>query len=82
MSDNIYFKSNCPAKMSDGRLITDYHHREVTEDFYKSVLQARNEHDYRRKLQSNGENIIQGTLYYQMKKNTCDCGSKPCEINL
>jgi len=80
MGDNIYYKFNCPAKMSDGRFLTEYHHHDIVENFYQSILQSKNEHDYRRLLQANGVNISQGTLLYQTKTNTCNCGYKPCEI--
>jgi hypothetical protein len=78
--DNLFFKSNCPPKMQDSRFITDYNPSDTLEDFYQSVLKTNTEHDYRKKLQENGENIITGTLVYQMKNNLCNCEGHTCKI--
>jgi hypothetical protein len=78
--DNLYFKFNCPPKMQDSRFITDYNHRDTLEDFYQSVLHSKSEHDYRKKLQENGEHIITGTLVYQMKNGLCNCQDKTCKL--
>jgi len=80
MSDNLYFQYKCPPKMNDSRFITEYHPRDTLEDFYQSVLSSSTEHDYRKKLQNNGEKIMVGTLYFQTKNNTCACSGLPCTI--
>ena len=80
MSNNLYFQFNCPPNMNDTRFMTEYHPKDTLEDFYESVLQSTSEHDYRKKLQNNGEKIMAGTLYFQLKNNTCSCASAPCKI--
>jgi len=80
MSDNHYYAFNCPAKMSDGRFLTNYHENNENENFYQSVFQSTSEHDYRKKLQTYGDHIIKGTLYYQVNANTCKCNNEPCRF--
>lgn len=75
--DNVYFDKGCPAKMQDGRQFTDYHTNKFLDNFYLSSLSATSEHDYRRKLQSNGLNIIRENLELYLSK-TCDCSGRSC----
>lgn len=79
--DNIYFKYNCPARVNNERNLSDYHTRFVLDEYYMSVLQSKNEHDYRKKLQESGTKIIQGSMSYLMNTAQCKCNGKPCAIN-
>lgn len=75
--DNVYYDKGCPAKMQDGREFTDHHTHDMLDKFYSQNLNASSEHDYRRKLQSNGLNIIKQNLGFYLSK-TCDCGGWSC----
>jgi hypothetical protein len=78
--DNIYYAFKCPARVGNERNLTDYHTRVVLDDYYRAVLKTTDEHDYRRKLQKSGENIIDGSLQYLVENAQCRCNNKPCVL--
>jgi len=75
MSDNVFYRYNCPAKMNDGRYLTDYHTHTALDEFYQGVLQAKDPTDYRKKLQANAEKVADEQLVYLLKTQTCRCES-------
>lgn len=79
--DNIFFDKKCPAKMNNERNLRDYHTKSVLNEYYKSVLEATNEHDYRKKLQKQGTKIIEGNMSYLLNNAQCRCDGVPCKLN-
>ena len=78
--DNVYFKYGCPAKTGNERNLTDYHSRVVVDEYYRSTLKSVNEHDYRKKLQASGTQIIEGAFKNLINVATCKCNGVPCVI--
>jgi hypothetical protein len=70
MSDNFF--SNCPAKMSDGRHLTDYRTSTRREEFTKHVNKIVRNDDYRMFLQQNGANIMDEEWEYYKKTSSCN----------
>jgi hypothetical protein len=79
--DNIYHTSGCPARVNNERNLSDYHTRVVLDEYYKSILASKNDHEYRKKLQESGTKIIEGTLSYLMNNAQCHCNGVPCTFN-
>ena len=77
--DNRYFTVGCPAKMSDGRILTDYQTGSVRNEFFSSIVQPKDEYEYKDIIQRNGENIIRETMNMLVKKNTCKCNTIDCQ---
>ena len=76
-SNNIDFSA--PARMNDGRFFTNYNLYYESDPSYKSSMRVTNNHNYRKYLVKNAEQI--------MKKNNqlscdhcCNCESKPESI--
>lgn len=73
--DNYYF--NCPAKMDDGRFLTDYRTASTREEQTKQKINEqkgvnleRND-DYRVYLQSNGVSMINDQWKYERTYDAC-----------
>ena len=78
--DNIYYQFKCPAKTNNERNLRDYHTKVVLDEYYMSVLNSKNEHDYRKKLQESADKIIDGNFKYLIENAQCRCSGKPCAI--
>ena len=81
MSDNVYFQFGCPPKMQDGRHVRNWLPHDTVEARVQTILNARDEHDYRQKLQSGGSAIMKDILTSHLKRETCQCNGKPCRLN-
>lgn len=74
MSDN--YNKNCPAKMSDGRFITDYKNSKYR-DLYISHINGMKSHtEYRNFLSGNAEKIISNINEYHNANNAGKGNSK------
>lgn len=78
MGDNVYYTFGCPAKMSDSRLFTDWYPKDMLDSFYMNRLQASTEHDYRKKLQAQGIDLMKEQITYYLKNATCHCNQLSC----
>jgi len=81
MGDNIYFTAGCPAKMEDARLLTDWTPRDTLEKIFVSELKATNEHDYRKKLQAQGLDILNQRATHYMNESICKVAIPPSPSN-
>lgn len=54
--DNFFL--GCPAKMEDGRYMTDWRTANTREQFNKALVGVSNEDEYRVFLQQNGEKVL------------------------
>lgn len=68
--DNFYL--NCPAKMSDGRIFTDYRSDTRKNEYIKYLNNITRDDDYRIFLQKNGKQIIENEFNYYKKKQSCN----------
>ena len=73
-----YFKS-CPAKMSDGRLLTDYRTAVRREEYNKYINNIVRDDEYRIFLQKNSEKIMDNE--WSHLKNTKSCWVNQCVHN-
>lgn len=80
MADNVYYSKNCPAKMQDGRFLTDWNPRTLVDSVGMAQTNSTSEHDYRKKLQSSAESIIHNLQTVYVTQHTCHC-SEPCKLN-
>ena len=62
----------CPAKMSDGRLFTNYLLNSKLNTFIKDVNSIKTEHEYRNFLQKNGEKMINNERTFNEKHKRCN----------
>ncbi len=72
--DNFF--KNCPAKMEDGRHLTDYRTATRREEYIKFVNNIVRNDDYRIFLQNNGEKMMNTEFDYY--KNTASCWTNNC----
>ena len=72
--DNFY--NECPAKMEDGRFLTDYRSSNTREQYIKQINGIVNTNDYRSFLIDNGEKILDAEWQYISSTNSC--GTKSC----
>ena len=63
----------CPARMSDGRLLTNYVDNLKLNESMKMVNNIKNEYDYRMFLQKNGSVIIKNELKHLETTRSCNC---------
>ena len=70
--DNFF--KGCPAKMSDGRLFTDYRMSSRRNEHMKYINNISNEDDYRMFLQQNADKIM-NTEWQQLR------ATKSCSVN-
>ncbi|RYE14216.1 MAG: hypothetical protein EOP34_07100 [Rickettsiales bacterium] len=69
--NNIYYKNNCPAFMSDGRFLTYYNStNELTESIQK-MNHIKNINRFRNFMQNNGNKFINLEREFLIKNNTC-----------
>jgi stalled ribosome rescue protein Dom34 len=74
-SDNKYF--DCPARMDDGRIFTDYRPSYHVDDMIRYSNNVMGSYDYRQFLIHNGVNIIKVNSDYTADKVLCEsCNSK------
>ena len=66
--DNIHKDS--PAKMQDGRFLTDFRSPSTREEYSKKINNIVNSDDYRLFLQHNGEQIMDAVWEHALKLNT------------
>jgi hypothetical protein len=69
MADNFF--KGCPAKMSDGRLLTDYRTAVRREEYVKYINGIIRDDEYRLFLQGNADKIADGEWNYHRKNNSC-----------
>lgn len=67
--DNFF--GGCPAKMSDGRLFTDYRTATRREEYVKYINNFVRDDEYRLFLQTNGEKIMDKEWNYNKKNRSC-----------
>ena len=70
-SNNKYF--DCPARMDDGRIFTDYRPSSDVENMIVMSNKIQSSYDYRQFLIHNGNNIV--TINNQYTKNKVGCNS-------
>ena len=75
-SDNFY--SCCPAKMSDGRMFTDYRPSCTVNNNLRSQNNSENSYEYRQFLIRNADKLMNVNQSYLNNKNSCD--SKPGQL--
>ena len=75
-SDNFY--SCCPAKMSDGRMFTDYRPSRTINNNLRMQNKSENSYEYRQYLIRNADKLMQVNQNYLSNKNSCDV--KPGKI--
>ena len=66
----------CPAKMSDGRLFTNYLSTSKIVSHIKKVNNLNDEHEYRLFLQKNAESVLKNEKEFLRKNKTCDFSKK------
>ena len=71
--DNFY--QNCPAKMNDGRFLTDYRTANTREQYIKSINGIINTNQYRTFLMTNSENIMDNEWTQITAQNSCPIDS-------
>lgn len=71
-SNNKYF--DCPALMSDGRIMTDYRSATTLNDMIRLNNKTLSSYDYRQFLIHNGEAIMKINDEYMDNKNSCKSG--------
>jgi hypothetical protein len=76
-SDNKFGECcNCPAKMNDGRLHTNYMLNSKLVSYIKEVNGIKNDTDFRRFLQNNGNTIRKNENDFIEKNKKCDFSKK------
>lgn len=74
-SDNKYF--DCPARMDDGRVFTDYRPSYHVDDMIRYSNNVMGSYEYRQFLIHNGTNIMRVNSDYTQDKVACEsCNSK------
>jgi hypothetical protein len=71
-SNNKYF--DCPALMSDGRLMTDYRSSNTLNDMIRISNNTLSSYEYRNFLTNNASNIMKINNDYISNKNSCKSG--------
>lgn len=69
--DNRYYQQGCPARMHDGRFITNYNRLSIFEQYIKNINNISSAQDYKKFLQKNGDILINNERAYYNKRNTC-----------
>jgi len=82
--DNIYIKMDnffkgCPARMEDGRFLTDYRQADTREQYIRTINGITRDDDYRMFLQGNGESIIDRE--WDILRRTQSCQTNCCIHN-
>lgn len=77
-SDNKFGKCcKCPARMSDGRLFTNYESHSMFNNFVQRVNKITNSHHYRLFLQANADVIKNNDMNYNNSNKRCTFAFKP-----
>ena len=71
-NNNKYF--DCPALMSDGRIMTDYRSSTTLNDMIRLNNKVHSSNDYRQFLVNNAEDIMNVNENYITEKNACKSG--------
>lgn len=69
-SNNKYF--NCPALMSDGRIMTDYRPSSYVNDLIRVNNGTYSSYNYRQFLMRNANELMEANNTYVQSKNECD----------
>ncbi len=64
---------DCPALMSDGRHATDYRPSCCVYDLVLNQNNLKSNHDARKFLQENAEQLMKRNSQYFSEKNSCNC---------
>lgn len=73
-SNNKYF--DCPARMDDGRLFTDYRSNSTVDDMIRFSNNVMSSYDYKQFLIHNANNIMNANKkYIEDKANCSDCNA-------
>lgn len=76
-SDNKFGECcNCPAKMSDARLFTNYMSTSQITAHIKETNNIKDEHEYRLFLQKNGNTIMANERDFLRKNKMCDMSKR------
>ena len=85
-SNNKYFE--CPALMSDGRIMTDYRQSDTLNDMIRLNNNVMSSNQYRQFLINNADSIMNINNEYITEKNSCKSGklvevpfSRVCNYN-
>ena len=85
-SNNKYF--DCPARMDDGRIMTDYRSANTINDMIRISNNTLSSYEYRQFLINNADNIMDINNAYITNKNSCGSAklitvpfSKVCEYD-
>ena len=72
-SDNKFGKCcKCPARMSDGRIFTNWMPRKRLNEFLRMGSNTvESSHDYRKYLQNKGEELIKSEVIYLEEQKKC-----------
>ena len=71
-SDNRFGKCcKCPARMSDGRIFTNWTPRKRLNEFLRTQNKIESAHEYRKFLQDNANSIIKKDSAYLEQTNKC-----------
>lgn len=79
--DNRYWENGCPALMQDGRFLTNYVRGAVFDQFIRNLNDIKSAADYRKYLQTEGDNIMNKERIYLMKNNSCSVNGKCVKIS-
>ena len=71
-NNNKYF--DCPALMSDGRLMTDYRPSTTVNDMIRLNNNVKSSNEYRNFLTNNATDIMNINENYIVEKNSCKSG--------
>jgi hypothetical protein len=85
-SNNKYF--DCPARMDDGRIFTDYRPSSSVDDMIRYSNNVMSSYEYRQFLINNATNIMNVNMNYTLDKvgcGSCDAPTMPfhteCKVN-
>lgn len=71
-SDNQFGKCcKCPARMSDGRIFTNYLPRRVLNQFLMTGNNLNDSHEYRHFFEKNGEKFMESEVKFLEENKRC-----------
>lgn len=70
-ANNVYYKNDCPALMSDGRFITYYNSTNELTETMRKLNGISNPNEFRIFMQKNGNQFMNSERNYMLKENTC-----------
>jgi len=71
-ANNVYFKDDCPALMSDGRFITYYNSSNELTEAMRKMNGFKSANQFRTFMQNNGDLFMASERKYIIDKNTCE----------